>query len=95
MIDQLASLPCMLPALPAGAVVLRPGAALGEQELLAWMEGRVARYKLPKRAFFWDELPKSGYGKVTKKIVRETLGARGCLPAVAVPLEPARSAASA
>ncbi len=77
------------------AVVLRPGAALGEQELLAWMEGRVARYKLPKRAFFWDELPKSGYGKVTKKIVRETLGARGCLPAIAVPLEPARSAASA
>ena len=40
----------------------------------------MSRYKLPKRVFFWDELPKSGYGKITKKIVREELEARGCLP---------------
>ena len=44
------------------------------------MEGKVSRYKLPKRVFFWDALPKSGYGKVTKKIVSEALEARGCLP---------------
>jgi fatty-acyl-CoA synthase len=62
------------------ACVLRPGAALGERELLAWLEGKVSRYKLPKRVFFWDALPKSGYGKITKKIVREELEARGCLP---------------
>jgi acyl-CoA synthetase (AMP-forming)/AMP-acid ligase II len=61
------------------ACVLRSGAALSEEELLAWMDGKVARYKLPKRVFFWDELPKSGYGKITKKIVREELEARGCL----------------
>ena len=60
--------------------VLRPDAQLNERELLAWMEGKVSRYKLPKRVFFWDELPKSGYGKITKKIVREELEARGCLP---------------
>src|SRR3954447_18033686 len=59
---------------------LRPGAQLNERELLAWLEDKVARYKLPKRIFFWDELPKSGYGKITKKIVREELEARGCLP---------------
>jgi acyl-CoA synthetase (AMP-forming)/AMP-acid ligase II len=59
--------------------VLKPGAALEEPDLLAWMEGKVARYKLPKRAFFWDALPKSGYGKITKKIVRAELEARGCL----------------
>ena len=70
-------------------VALQPGAALGERELLAWMEGKVARYKLPKRVFFWDELPKSGYGKITKKIVREELQARGCL----AELEPARASA--
>jgi fatty-acyl-CoA synthase len=59
--------------------VLRAGATLDEPALLAWMEGKVARYKLPKRVFFWDELPKSGYGKVTKKIIREELAARGLL----------------
>lgn len=63
--------------------VLRSGATLDDRELLAWMEGKVARYKLPKRVFFWDELPKSGYGKVTKKSVREELEARGCLAALA------------
>jgi fatty-acyl-CoA synthase len=60
--------------------VLRPQAELGERELLAWIEGKVSRYKLPKRVFFWEALPKSGYGKITKKIVREELEARGCLP---------------
>ena len=60
--------------------VLRQEAALNERELLAWLEGKVSRYKLPKRVFFWDALPKSGYGKITKKDVREALAARGCLP---------------
>jgi fatty-acyl-CoA synthase len=60
--------------------VLRPNATLNEPELLAWLEGKVARYKLPKRVFFWDALPKSGYGKITKKDVRAELEARGCLP---------------
>jgi fatty-acyl-CoA synthase len=75
--------------------VLRSGAELEERALLAWMEDKVARYKLPKRVFFWDALPKSGYGKITKKIVREELEKRGFLPLDAS-LEPAedRRAAS-
>jgi fatty-acyl-CoA synthase len=60
--------------------VLRPDAQLNEKELLAWMEGKVSRYKLPKRVFFWEALPKSGYGKITKKLVREELQARDFLP---------------
>lgn len=60
--------------------VLRPGAALEEAELLGWLEGKVSRYKLPKRVFVWDELPKSGYGKVTKKNIKAELEARGLLP---------------
>ena len=62
-------------------VVLRPDAALDETGLLAWMEGRVARYKQPRRAFFWPELPKSGYGKVTKNTVRQELMSRGLVAA--------------
>jgi acyl-CoA synthetase (AMP-forming)/AMP-acid ligase II len=60
--------------------VLREGAALGERELIAWMDDKVARYKLPKRIFFWDALPKSAYGKITKKDIRAELEKRGCLP---------------
>lgn len=60
--------------------VPRPGAALDEEQLLSWLAPKVARYKLPKRVFFWEELPRSGYGKITKKLVRAELEARGCLP---------------
>ncbi|GJE42709.1 acyl-CoA synthetase [Methylobacterium soli] len=60
--------------------VLRPGEGLGERELLTWLADKVARYKLPKRVFFWDALPRSGYGKITKKAVQAELEARGCLP---------------
>ncbi|MBJ6123787.1 acyl-CoA synthetase [Microvirga splendida] len=65
----------------AGVAVcaLRPDQTLSEGELLAWLDGRIARYKLPKRVFFWDALPKSAYGKITKKTIREELETKGCL----------------
>ncbi len=59
--------------------VCRPGAAPDAAALLAWLEGRLARYKLPREVVFWDELPKSAYGKITKKTVREELERRGHL----------------
>ena len=59
--------------------VLRPGATIDEAELIAWMSEHIARYKVPKRVFFWDALPKSGYGKVPKRLVRDELEARGLL----------------
>ncbi|WP_375462061.1 acyl-CoA synthetase [uncultured Enterovirga sp.] len=63
--------------------VLRPAATLDAGELLGWLGDKVARYKLPRHIFFWDALPTSGYGKVTKKGVRAELEARGWLAPVA------------
>ncbi len=60
--------------------VRRPGEDVDESEFLAWLDGKVARYKLPKQVFFWDALPRSAYGKITKKDIRTELEARGCLP---------------
>jgi acyl-CoA synthetase (AMP-forming)/AMP-acid ligase II len=60
--------------------VLAPNAVLNERELLGWVDGRIARYKIPKRIFFWNALPKSGYGKITKKAVQAELTGRGLLP---------------
>jgi fatty-acyl-CoA synthase len=59
--------------------VLRPEFKLSERDLLAWLAPKVARYKQPKRIVFWDEIPRSGYGKVSKKVIRAELEARGCL----------------
>jgi fatty-acyl-CoA synthase len=57
------------------AVVVRreAGDPVDEQALLAHLEGRCARYRWPRRFFFWDALPRSGYGKVTKKDIRQRL----------------------
>lgn len=66
--------------------VPRAGFEIVEADLIAFLEGKVARYKLPKRVFVFEALPKSAYGKITKKMVREDLEARGLLP-LASPME--------
>ncbi|MFD1883353.1 acyl-CoA synthetase [Paracoccus pacificus] len=53
--------------------VARPGAPVTEADLAAYLDGRLSRYKMPKRFLFWDALPKSAYGKITKKLIREEL----------------------
>jgi acyl-CoA synthetase (AMP-forming)/AMP-acid ligase II len=60
------------------AVLVTEGAReLDPAALRAHLEGRLARYKFPARFVFWDELPKSGYGKVPKKDVKARLAAEG------------------
>ena len=53
-------------------VVLKPGMALTSDELLSYCKQFLANYKIPRRIEFSDtELPKSGSGKILKKILRE------------------------
>ena len=59
--------------------VLRDGAALTEGDLLAWLAPKVTRYKLPRQVAFWDALPRSAYGKVTKKLIRAEMEAWSAL----------------
>ena len=58
-------------------VVLREAAHVNRDELLAYLDGRCARYRWPHNVFFWDALPKSGYGKISKKDIRQLLLERG------------------
>ena len=59
--------------------VPREGATVDEKTLADYMLPKITRYKMPKRFLFWDALPKSGYGKITKKMVREELEAAGLI----------------
>ncbi|WP_070105319.1 class I adenylate-forming enzyme family protein [Ilumatobacter coccineus] len=53
-------------------VVLRDGHALTDAELIAHCQGKIAGYKLPKSITFQTEpLPKSGPGKVLKRVLRQ------------------------
>ncbi len=55
-------------------LVLHPEARVNLGEMLAHLEGRIAKYKFPRRIAVWTELPKSGYGKVVKRDVAALLG---------------------
>jgi long-chain acyl-CoA synthetase len=53
-------------------VVLKPGHTLSVDELLAHCRQSLANYKVPRRVEFSEsELPKSGSGKILKRVLRE------------------------
>jgi acyl-CoA synthetase (AMP-forming)/AMP-acid ligase II len=54
-------------------LVTDPAVQLDEVRVLTHLDGRLAKYKWPIRVAFWPELPKSGYGKVTKREVKRML----------------------
>ncbi len=60
-----------------GIAVCVATAPVTEEELAAHLAGKLSRYKLPKRFVFWDALPRSAYGKITKKLVRDELDRQG------------------
>ncbi|WP_353643242.1 malonyl-CoA synthase [Mesorhizobium sp. WSM2239] len=54
------------------AIVVRESeAAIDEKAIVAALDGRLARYKQPKRVIFVDELPRNTMGKVQKKVLRD------------------------
>src|SRR5690606_29257995 len=56
-------------------VSLKNGAAASAEEVLAHLQGRLARYKQPKKIIFVEALPKNGAGKIDKLRLRKTYGA--------------------
>src|ERR1700761_4099214 len=53
-------------------VVCNKGADVSEASVLAALDGRLAKFKMPKRVFVVDELPRNAMGKVQKNILRDT-----------------------
>ena len=58
--------------LVAACVVLKPHATLTKEELIRHCRARLSPYKIPRHVDFSEtELPKSGSGKVLKRVLRE------------------------
>ncbi|MFE5094836.1 long-chain fatty acid--CoA ligase [Streptomyces sp. NPDC056638] len=55
-------------------VVPHPGAALTAEELIAHLEGRLARYKIPRSVVLVPELPRNAAGKLLKQPIRARFG---------------------
>jgi oxalate---CoA ligase len=58
----------------AAAVVLRPGATVGEAELRGFVLERLSAFKVPRQFAFLDELPKGATGKVQRIGLAAQLG---------------------
>jgi bile acid-coenzyme A ligase len=55
-------------------VVPRAGATIDPAQLIAFLDGRIARYKIPKSVVVATELPRTASGKVLKSRLRATHG---------------------
>ncbi len=60
---------------PLACVVTKPGEALTEEEVIEWLQPRVAKWWLPDRVVFIDEVPKTSVGKFSKKDLRDRFSA--------------------
>ncbi|WP_084965201.1 acyl-CoA synthetase [Thermoactinospora rubra] len=58
-------------------VVPGPGAEPSERDLLEFLHGRLAKYKIPKSVVFVAELPRNPTGKILKKALRARYGQEG------------------
>ena len=56
---------------PKALVVVKPGAQVGERELMEFCRSGLAHYKCPRSVEFFDSLPKTGTGKILKKDLRK------------------------
>lgn len=55
----------------AAAVVAAPGARLDEKSVQNALAATLAKFKLPKRVIFVEDLPRNAMGKVQKNLLRE------------------------
>ena len=55
-------------------VSLKPGRAITKEEILACLNGKLARYKIPKYVTFVDDVPKNNVGKIVVKQVTDLYG---------------------
>ncbi len=52
-------------------VVQKPGVVVAEEELINFCKERITHYKAPSTVDFVDELPKTGTGKIFKKVLKD------------------------
>lgn len=52
-------------------IVLKNGMKMEEQEVKEFLDGRIARYKIPKYVEFVKELPKTAAGKIMRHRLKD------------------------
>ena len=56
---------------PKAYVVIKPGEQIDKEEIIAYCETKLAKFKIPKEIEFIDVLPRNPSGKVLKRELRD------------------------
>lgn len=59
---------------PRAVIVVREGLELTEAQVLEHLNGKLARYKIPKSVVFTEEMPRTASGKIRKPDLRRQFG---------------------
>ena len=51
-------------------MIAKPGAVLEGAQIIASLKSMLANFKIPKRCYVVDELPRNAMGKVQKNVLR-------------------------
>ncbi len=52
-------------------VAVKEGEELTEAELIAWCQGKIGKFKIPKKVVFTDAIPRTPTGKILKRVLRD------------------------
>ncbi|MEZ4552091.1 MAG: AMP-binding protein, partial [Desulfobacterales bacterium] len=52
-------------------IVLKDGEELTPEQLVEWCQGKIARFKIPKKVEITSEIPRTPTGKILKRVLRE------------------------
>ncbi|MDQ4501572.1 o-succinylbenzoate--CoA ligase [Sinomonas sp. ASV322] len=56
---------------PRAIITIREGAELSDDDVRAYLDGRLARYKIPKSVVFVEDMPRTASGKIRKAELRK------------------------
>ena len=59
---------------PLLIIVLKSGRSATKEDILAFLEGKIAKWWMPDDVVFTDEIPHTATGKIKKTILRDTFG---------------------
>jgi acyl-CoA synthetase (AMP-forming)/AMP-acid ligase II len=52
-------------------VAVKEGETLTEEELIEWCQGKIGKFKIPKKVVFTDAIPRTPTGKILKRVLRD------------------------
>ena len=58
----------------ASAIIIKSGEACSENDVLEYAKEKLAKFKIPKKIFFVEEIPKGATGKLQRNVLAKKFG---------------------